>query len=132
MTECLLPDEILLTGIRYYLALKDVIVKYGYKGITINDVDGMKKLLGFPPSMIFMLLAQELGVCTVPENDVMGSAMQLIIKELTGQIGLYLEFYEFFKDRVLMGVPDYVPNQSCRWTFDGEGHQIWTFGQLCT
>ncbi len=104
-------DEILLTGIRYYLALKDVIVKYGYKGITINDVDGMKKLLGFPPSMIFMLLAQELGVCTVPENDVMGSAMQLIIKELTGQIGLYLEFYEFFKDRVLMGVPDYVPNQ---------------------
>lgn len=61
--------------------------------------------------MIFMLLAQELGVCTVPENDVMGSAMQLIIKELTGQIGLYLEFYEFFKDRVLMGVPDYVPNQ---------------------
>lgn len=104
-------DEILLTGIRYYLALKDVIVKYGYKGITINDVDGMKKLLGFPPSMIFMLLGQELGVCTVPENDVMGSAMQLIIKELTGQIGLYLEFYEFFKDRVLMGVPDYVPNQ---------------------
>lgn len=111
MTECLASDEILLTGIRYYLALKDVIVKYGYKGITINDVDGMKKLLGFPPSMIFMLLAQELGVCTVPENDVMGSAMQLIIKELTGQIGLYLEFYEFFKDRVLMGVPDYVPNQ---------------------
>lgn len=104
-------DETLLQGIRYYLALRDVIVKYGYKAITINDVDGMKKLEGFPPSMVFMLLSEELGICTVPENDVMGCATQLIVRELTGQIGAYLEFYEYMKDRVLMGVPDYVPDE---------------------
>ena len=28
---------------------------------------------------------------------------------MTGQCGAYLEFYEFFTDRVLAGVPDYVP-----------------------
>jgi L-fucose isomerase-like protein len=30
---------------------------------------------------------------------------------LTGQIGAYLEFYEFFTDGVLAGVPDYVPSE---------------------
>ena len=28
---------------------------------------------------------------------------------MTGQVGAYLEFYEFFEDGMLMGVPDYVP-----------------------
>ena len=32
-----------------------------------------------------------------------------MVKLLTGQCGAYLEFYEFFTDRVLAGVPDYVP-----------------------
>lgn len=104
-------DETLLRGIRYYLALRDIIRDYGYNAITINDVDGMKKLEGFPPAMVFMLLAQELGVCTIPENDVTGSATQLIVHALTGQIGAYMEFYEFMQDRVLMGVPDYVPDE---------------------
>jgi L-fucose isomerase-like protein len=32
-----------------------------------------------------------------------------MVRFLTGQAGAYFEFYEFFKDRVLVGVPDYVP-----------------------
>jgi L-fucose isomerase-like protein len=32
-----------------------------------------------------------------------------MVKYLTGQCAFYLEFYEFFEDRVLAGVPDYVP-----------------------
>ena len=69
----------------------------------------MKKLLGFPPAPVFMLLADIAGVCTVPENDCLGSVTQLMVKYLTGQCAAYLEFYEFFTDRVLAGVPDYVP-----------------------
>ncbi len=30
---------------------------------------------------------------------------------MTGQVGAYLEFYEFFEDGMLMGVPDYVPTE---------------------
>lgn len=102
-------DSTLRQGIAYYLALRDIAAEKGYSGFSLNDVDGMKKHLNFPPSMIFMLLANELGLCTTPENDSLGSAMQLIAKALTGQIGMYLEFYEYMQDRVLMGVPDYVP-----------------------
>lgn len=93
----------------YYLAVKSICDERGYDAISLKDVDGMKKLLGFPPAPIFMLLADEAGLCTVPENDALGSITQLMVKYLTGQCAFYLEFYEFFEDRVLAGVPDYIP-----------------------
>ena len=77
--------------------------------LSLKDVDGMKKLLGFPPAPIFMLLADCEGVSTIPENDALGNVTQLMVKALTGQCGVYLEFYEFFEDSVIAGVPDYVP-----------------------
>ena len=93
----------------YYLAVKEIIDERGYDAISLKDVDGMKKLLGFPPAPIFMLLSDVAGVSTIPENDCLGNVTQLMVKYLTGQCGAYLEFYEFFEDRVLAGVPDYVP-----------------------
>jgi len=33
------------------------------------------------------------------------------VRLLTGQIAAYFEFYEFMEDRVLMGVPDFVPRE---------------------
>ena len=93
----------------YYLAVKQLIDERGYGAISLKDVDGMKKLCGFPPAPIFMLLADNANVSTIPENDCLGNVTQLMVKNLTGQCGAYLEFYEFFTDRVLAGVPDYVP-----------------------
>jgi L-fucose isomerase-like protein len=91
--------------------LKQIIQERRYEAISLKDVDGMKKLLGFPPAMIFMLLADTLGICTIPENDSLGCITQMMIKFATGQIGAYLEFYEFMEDRVLAGVPDYIPKE---------------------
>ena len=93
----------------YYLAVRQLIEERGYDAISLKDVDGMKKLLGFPPAPVFMLLSDCAGVSTIPENDCLGNVTQLMVKYLTGQCGAYLEFYEFFEDRVLAGVPDYIP-----------------------
>jgi len=103
------PLEILEKGIRYFLALREKVRQRNYQAISLIDVDGMKKLLQFPPAMVFMLLADELNLCTIPENDTLGAVTQLMSRFTTGQASAYLEFYEFFSDRVLMGVPDYVP-----------------------
>ena len=102
------PESVKLAA-GYYLAVKSICDERGYEAISLKDVDGMKKLLGFPPAPIFMLLADEAGLCTIPENDSLGNVTQLMVKYLTGQCAFYLEFYEFFEDRVLAGVPDYVP-----------------------
>ena len=100
----------------YYLAVKSICDERGYDAISLKDVDGMKKLLGFPPAPIFMLLADEADLATIPENDSLGSITQLMVKYLTGQCAMYLEFYEFFTNSVLAGVPDYVPAE----VVDGE------------
>lgn len=107
MKEC--DDAIIHTGVRYALAIGMKIKERGYEAVTLNDVDGMKKLLGFPPAMVFMLLDHFYGVQTVPENDVMGSVTQLMVSYATGQTAAYLEYYEFFKNSVLIGVPDFIP-----------------------
>ena len=104
-------DELLIKGIRYFLALKDKIEERKYNAITLIDVDGMKKLLNFPPAMILTLISDELRIMTTPENDIPGSITQLVVHSLTGQIAPYFEFYEFMEDRLLMGVPDYVPSE---------------------
>jgi L-fucose isomerase-like protein len=94
---------------RYYLALKTIIEERRYDAVSLIDVDGMKKLLKLPPAMILMLISDELNVPTTPENDSLGSVTQLIVRALTGQAAPYFEFYEFMEDRLLVGVPDYVP-----------------------
>jgi L-arabinose isomerase len=96
---------------RYFLAVKDIVSERGYDAVSLIDVDGMKQLLEYPPAPIFMLLGEQLGVCTVPENDALGAVTQLFVKFLSGQIAPYFEFYELFEDRMLMGVPDFVPSE---------------------
>lgn len=122
-----LPDQKgVEDAIRYYLAIKQICDERKYDAISLKDVDGFKKLLGFPPAPIFTLLAED-GICTIPENDCLGNVTQVIINKLTGQIGAYLEFYEYFEDGVLAGVPDYVPQE----VVDGKTTILpATFGEL--
>ncbi len=94
-----------------YLALRDKIRQRGYEAVSLIDVDGVKKLLKFAPAGVFMMLHDDAQICTIPENDALGAVTQLMVHYLTGQVAAYMEFYEFFPDRVLMGVPDYVPPQ---------------------
>ncbi|MDD4763091.1 MAG: hypothetical protein PHR58_04475 [Sphaerochaetaceae bacterium] len=101
-------DEILVKGITYALAIGKKIEERGFDAITLLDVDGMKKLLGFPPAMTFMLLDHFYGVQTIPENDILGAVTQLISANITGTTAPYLEYYEFFEKSMLVGVPDFM------------------------
>ena len=105
--EC--ADETVEKGVRYALAIAQKIKERGWEAITLIDVDGMKKLEGFPPAMVFMLLEYYSKVLTIPENDVMGAVTQLIMKYISGQNVAYMEYYEFFENSMLIGVPDYIP-----------------------
>jgi L-arabinose isomerase len=103
-------DELIIVrGVTYALAIGRKIKERGYEAVTLIDVDGMKKLLGFPPAMVFMLLEHYYGVQIIPENDIMGAVTQLMLKYATGQQIPYLEYYEFFEKSVLIGVPDFIP-----------------------
>lgn len=112
-------DEGMMMAAGYYLAVKQIAEERGYKSISIKDVDGMKKLCGFPPAPIFMLLSED-GYTTIPENDSLGAVTQLMMNRLTGQLAGYLEFYEFFENSVLAGVPDFVASDM----IDGDTYTV--------
>ncbi|RFT79693.1 hypothetical protein DX903_12280, partial [Adlercreutzia equolifaciens] len=61
-------EETVERGVRYALAIGKKVEERGYDAVTLLDVDGMKKLLGFPPAMVFMLLNRIYGVQVIPEN----------------------------------------------------------------
>ena len=96
-------------SVELYMAIAQKVRQRGYHGFSYNDVDGIKKLLGFAPAGAMTLFHDELDIPSVPENDCLGAVTQLIVRYLTGQIAAYLEFYEFLENGALMGVPDYVP-----------------------
>jgi len=105
--EC--EDSVLETGVKYALAVGKKIKERKYGAVSLIDVDGMKKLLEFPPAMVFVMLEHYYGVLTIPENDILGAVTQMILKYISGQNVAYMEFYEFFPKSMLIGVPDYVP-----------------------
>lgn len=111
----------------YYLAAAGIAKERGYSALSLKDVDGMKKLCGFPPAPVFMMLSED-GYPTIPENDSLGAVTQLMIRRLTGQLGGYLEFYEFFAHSVLAGVPDFIAADM----IDGDAYTVLpaTFGAL--
>ena len=120
-------DDAMMKAAGYYLAVKQIADERNYKSISLKDVDGMKKLCGFPPAPIFMLLSED-GYTTVPENDSLGAVTQLMMNRLTGQLGGYLEFYEFFENSVLAGVPDFIASDM----IDGDTYTVLpaAFGML--
>ena len=122
-----LSRQALDSSVRLYLAVMAKVKERNYQGVSLIDVDGVKKLLGFPPAVTLMLLADRGGVASIPENDGLGAVTQLMVRFLTGQVGAYFEFYEFMTDRVLVGVPDYVPSE----VVDGSVQvRLTKFGQL--
>lgn len=104
-----LTAELLEPSARLYAAVMAKAKQRGWDAVSVVDVDGVKKLLGFTPAAAMMLLSDLGGLATVPENDSLGAVTQLIVRYLCGQAAPYMEFYEFMADRVLIGVPDYVP-----------------------
>ena len=120
-------DSAMMMAAGYYLAVKAIAEERNYKAISLKDVDGMKKLCGFPPAPIFMLLSED-GYTTIPENDSLGAVTQLMMHRLTGQLAGYLEFYEFFDNSVLAGVPDFVASDM----LEGDTYTVLpaAFGQL--
>ncbi len=102
-------DSSLEPFVGYAVASLKKIKERRYDAFSINDVDGMKRLLGLPPALVFMVIDASCTVCTIPENDIMGCLTQLMVRFTTGQIAAYAEFYEYFDRSFLIGVPDFIP-----------------------
>lgn len=91
------------------LAAEKLIDERGYAAISFKCVEGMKKYMQFPPCLVQSILGDRIpAIC---EDDALGLVTQLILNSLTGQATTFVETYEFFKDRILVGVCGFVPGR---------------------
>ena len=103
-------DSVLEKGARYALALAKRVRERGYDAVTLIDVDGMKKLLGFPPGDCIYAAGALLrglhhagkrcdGQCNAANGALFDRAEWRIIWNTMS----------ISKRRMLIGVPDYIP-----------------------
>ncbi len=92
---------------RITLAAEKLVEERGYNAISFKCVEGMKKYMQFPPCLVQSIIGDKIpAIC---EDDALGLVTQLILKSLTGQATTFVETYEFFQDRILVGVCGFAP-----------------------
>jgi len=94
-----------------YIGINSLIDEKNYKAISLKCVLGISKWLNTSPCMLESLIADK--VDTICECDVYGMINQVIIKELTGTRAVYLEFYEFYKNSILLSACGFAPFSLC-------------------
>ena len=92
---------------RLTYALRVKIKERGYLGVTMKCVYGVSRYMGFTPCLTQALLAKE--TTSICESDAAGLITQAILKQITGQSSTFMENYEYYTDKVLVGVCGFAP-----------------------
>ena len=94
-----------------YLAINKIIEEKDYKGLTLKCIYGMSRTMNFSPCMIQSLIADRID--TICECDVYGMLNLVIIRALTGKVGVFQEFMEFYKNSMLTAICGFAPFSLC-------------------
>lgn len=99
---------------KVYLALERVIDERKFDAVSMKCVYGLPTYFGITPCVPLALAGGKIPV--VCECDVLGLVTELIMDLVSGQRSVYLEFYDIFEDRVLMGVCGMIPQSALEGT----------------
>ena len=100
-------DEELEKTARLTYALRKKASERKYLGITIKCVYGVSRYMGFTPCLTQALLAKE--ITSICESDTPGLVTNVILKLLTGQSATFMENYEYYENKALVGVCGFAP-----------------------
>ena len=102
--------EDLRKAVKVCLALKKIIDERKFNAVSMKCVYGLPIYHGITPCIPLSLAGSQVSV--VCESDVLGLVTELIMDFVSGQRSSYLEFYDIFDDRILMGVCGMIPQSS--------------------
>ena len=106
--------EDLRKAAKVHLALKQIIDERGFNAVSMKCVYGLPIYHGITPCIPLALAGAKVPV--VCECDVFGLVTELIMDFVSGQRSYYMEFYDIFDDRVLMGVCGMIPRSALEGT----------------
>jgi L-fucose isomerase and related proteins len=92
---------------RLTYALRKKAKERNYLGITMKCVYGVSRYMGFTPCLTQALLAKD--ITSICESDTPGLITNVILKQLAGQSATFLENYEYYEDKALVGVCGFAP-----------------------
>lgn len=92
---------------RLTYALRKKVKERGYLGVTMKCVYGVSRYMGFTPCLTQALLAKD--VVSICESDAAGLVTELVLKMVCGQNSTFMEHYEYFPDKALVGVCGFAP-----------------------
>jgi len=99
--------EDLRKAIRIYLALSKIVDERKFNAVSMKCVYGLPIYYGMTPCVPLSLIGDRIPV--VCESDTLGLVTELIMDYVSEQRSVYLEFYDIFDDRILMGVCGMIP-----------------------
>lgn len=92
---------------RLTYVLRKLVKERKYLGITMKCVYGVSRYMGFTPCLTQALLSKD--ITSICESDAPGLITQVILKQLTGQSSTFMENYEYYSDKALVGVCGFAP-----------------------
>lgn len=75
-----------------YLALRDLAGENGYDALAVSDWPQFQRVLNLHPGMAFSWLDETDGIPVASEGDVLGAASMLLLREVSGQGTMLLDF----------------------------------------
>ena len=92
---------------RLTYALRKKIKENGYLVMTMKCVYGVARYMGFTPCLTQALISKD--TTSICESDAPGLLTNVILKQLTGRSATFMENYEYYPDRILVGVCGFAP-----------------------
>jgi len=102
--------EDLRKAIRIYSALEKIVDERKFNAVSMKCVYGLPIYYGITPCVPLALIGARIPV--VCESDTLGLVTELAMDYVSGQRSVYLELYDIFDDRILMGVCGMMPQAS--------------------
>jgi len=102
--------EDLRKAAKVHLALKQIINERDFSAVSMKCVYGLPIYYGITPCIPLALVGEKIPV--VCECDIFGLVTELMMDFVSEQRSYYLEFYDIFEDRLLMGVCGMIPKSA--------------------
>lgn len=107
-----IPESEINTQAEFFIAIEKLVDENHYKAITMKCGSGTGKYFKFTPCMVLSSIGSKIdAIC---ECDVYNLVLQVALSEMSAGKSMFLEFFEFYKESILMASCGFAPYSICK------------------
>jgi L-fucose isomerase-like protein len=107
-----IPESEINTQAQFCIAVEKIVHENNYKAITMKCGSGTGKYFKFTPCMVLSSIGSKIdAIC---ESDVYNLVLQVALSEMSAGKSMFLEFFEFYKESILMASCGFAPYSICK------------------